>query len=102
MRFAVANAGLVLKPGMFVDVDVERPKTRGVVVPDSALIDTGTRQVVFVRAEGGRFEPRPVVAGARADGSVAITSGLAAGETVAVAANFLLDSESRLRALIGG
>ena len=101
VRFEVANPKLALKPGMFVNVELEAGQARGVVVPESALIDTGTRQVVFVQAAGGQLDPREVVAGGRADGQVLIRMGLKAGETVAVAANFLLDSESRLRAAIG-
>jgi RND family efflux transporter MFP subunit len=101
VRFEVANPKMALKPGMFVNVELETGQARGVIVPDSAVIDTGTRQVVFVKAAGGQFEPREVAAGARAAGRVLIKTGLKAGEVVAVAANFLLDSESRLRAAIG-
>jgi RND family efflux transporter MFP subunit len=100
VRFEVANPALALKPGMFVNVELDQIRTRGVVVPDTAVMDTGTRQVVFVKAVGGQFEPREVQAGPRADGRVLVTAGLAEGETVAIAANFLLDSESRLRAAL--
>ncbi len=102
VRLEFANPRLVLKPGMFVNVELDRDRARGVLVADSAVIDTGTRQIVFVEAEPGRFEPREVKVGLRHDGRVIIESGLHAGERVAVAANFLLDSESRLRAAIGG
>jgi membrane fusion protein, copper/silver efflux system len=70
-----------------------------VVIPDSAIIDTGVRQVVFVQ-KGGSFEPREVRVGNRGDGQALILSGVAAGERVAVRANFLLDSESKLRAAL--
>jgi membrane fusion protein, copper/silver efflux system len=86
---------------MFVNVELESQRAKGIVIPDSALIDTGTRQIVFVEEPAGHFDPREVTAGARNDGQVVIRSGLKAGERVAVSANFLLDSESRLRAAIG-
>jgi len=72
----------------------------GVVVPDSALIETGVRQIVFVDAGDGSFEPREVKVGVRGDGKAQILSGVKAGENVAVGANFLLDSESKLRAAL--
>ena len=101
VRFEFGNPRMTLKPGMFVNVEIEGQRARGVLVPDSALIDTGTRQVVFVEESPGHFEPREVKAGARRDGQVLIQTGVKAGEQVAVSANFLLDSESRLRAAIG-
>jgi Cu(I)/Ag(I) efflux system membrane fusion protein len=98
-RLEFPNPGLALKPGMYVDVTPDLGTREGVVIPDSAVIDTGVRQVVFVQ-KGNTFEPRLVRTGERAGGQVAILSGVAAGERVAVRANFLLDSESRLRAAI--
>ena len=103
-RLEFPNPGLALKPGMYVDVTPELATREGVVIPDSAVIDTGVRQVVFVLETGDRtgetFEPRQVRTGERAAGQVVVLSGVAAGERVAVRANFLLDSESRLRAAI--
>lgn len=101
VRIELANPGLALKPGMYVDVAPDQETAEGIVVPDSAVIDTGVRQVVFVE-KGGGFEPRDVRVGSRGDGKAVILSGVAAGERVAVRANFLLDSESRLRAALGG
>ncbi len=98
-RIELANPSLQLKPGMYLDVTPELETQEGVVVPDSAVLDTGLRQVVFV-ARNGRFEPREVRVGLRGGGEAAILSGVAAGERVAVRANFLLDSESRLRAAV--
>lgn len=97
VRLEFANPRLLLKPGMFVNVALEASRALGVVVPDSAVIDSGTRQVVFVEAGPGHFEPREVKVGPRADGKAVLQAGIQAGERVAVAANFLLDSESRLR-----
>jgi RND family efflux transporter MFP subunit len=102
VRLEFANPRLVLKPGMFVNVALDRARASGIVVPDSAVIDSGTRQVVFVESAPGHFEPRQVTVGLRADGKAVLTGGIAAGEHVAVAANFLLDSESRLRGTASG
>src|SRR5436305_1531119 len=99
VRIEMPNPGLVLKPGMYVDVAPDLETGEGIVIPDSAVIDTGVRQVVFVE-KGGGFQPRDVRVGSRGDGKAVILSGVAAGERVAVRANFLLDSESRLRAAL--
>ncbi len=100
VRFEVPNRSLYLKPGMFTDVTFRLDAGEGVTVPDSAVMDTGARQVVFVEKSEGRFEPRMVKIGARSGGKAQILSGLAAGERVVTGANFLLDSESRLQAVI--
>ena len=73
-----------------------------VTVPDSAVIDTGTRQVVFVDKGDGRFEPRDIKMGAQGDGYYQIISGVKAGEKVVTSANFLIDSESSFRAALSG
>lgn len=99
VRLEFPNPGLALKPGMYVDVTPELEASEGVVIPDSAIIDTGVRQVVFVQ-KGETFEPREVRVGNRGDGQALVLSGVEAGERVAVRANFLLDSESRLRAAL--
>lgn len=101
VRIELSNPGLRLKPGMYVDVTPELAAAEGVVIPDSAVIDTGVRQVVFVKTPTG-FEPRQVQVGNRGEGQALILAGLDAGESVAVRANFLLDSESRLRAAVQG
>jgi RND family efflux transporter MFP subunit len=101
VRLELPNPGLRLKPGMYVDVVPELAVREGIVVPDSAVLDTGTRQIVFVQ-RGESFEPREVRVGSRSDGQALILQGLEAGERVAVKANFLLDSESRLRDALSG
>ncbi|MFZ5766147.1 MAG: efflux RND transporter periplasmic adaptor subunit [Thermodesulfobacteriota bacterium] len=98
VRFEFDNPDLILKPAMYADVRVELAETEGVVVPESAVMATGTRSLAFVEIEPGTFEPREIVPGLRGNGRVQILSGVRAGETVVVKANFLLDSESRLRA----
>jgi Cu(I)/Ag(I) efflux system membrane fusion protein len=86
---------------MFVDVELEVGLGEGITVPDSAVLDSGLRKLVFVETEPGRFEPRDVETGERSDGRIAIARGVEAGEKVATRANFLLDAESRLRATFG-
>jgi hypothetical protein len=100
LRFEFDNKDLRLKPGMFVDVNLTIDYGEGIVIPDSAIIDSGIRKVVFVDKGEGRFEPREVKAGVRSEGKTQVLSGLNVQDRVVVKANFLLDSESRLRALI--
>lgn len=100
IRFEFPNPDLALKLEAFVNVEIPVAASEGVIVPDSAIMDTGLRQIVFVNTSGGHFEPRQIRVGIRADGKAQILSGVQAGEHVAVKANFLLDSESRLRAAI--
>jgi RND family efflux transporter MFP subunit len=102
VRFDFPNPGLKLKLDMFVNVDLTVQTEEGVIVPDSAVMDTGMRQIAFVSPSEGRFEPRLVKVGIRADGRAQILEGIKTGEKVATKANFLLDSESRLRAAISG
>jgi Cu(I)/Ag(I) efflux system membrane fusion protein len=71
-------------------------------VPDSAVIDTGTRRLVLVQVQEGRFEPREVDIGSRGENYVEILKGVKDGEQVVVAANFLIDAESNLKAVVGG
>lgn len=101
VRLEFPNPGLALKPGMYVDVTPDLETSEGVVIPDSAILDTGVRQVVFVE-RGGTFEPREVRVGNRGGAQALVLSGVEAGERVAVRANFLLDSESKLRAAVAG
>lgn len=103
LRIELPNPNGDLRPGMFADVEIATGAGRPVVaVPDDAVIDTGTRQVVLVARGDGRFEPRPVRLGARGDGHVEIRDGIAAGERVVTSANFLIDAESNLKAALQG
>ena len=74
----------------------------GLIVPESAIIDTGDRQIVFVDRGEGRLEPREILVGPRVDGGVHVLGGLEDGETVVISANFLIDSESSLKAALSG
>lgn len=101
VRLVMANLGLKLKPGMFVNVDLKAPMGRQLVVPASAVLQSGTRQIAFVREGGGVLEPRPVVTGAQVGDEIPVLQGLKAGEQVVASANFLIDSESQLQAAAG-
>jgi membrane fusion protein, copper/silver efflux system len=96
VRIEIENRTGELKPDMYADVSIESPPHDAVVVPDDAVLQTGTRSIVFI-ASDGRFEPREVQTGRKAEGLFEIVHGLAGGERVVTQANFLIDSESRLR-----
>lgn len=96
-RFELPNPGFTLRPGMFVDVELEIELGEGVLVPASAVIDSGLRKTVFVETSAASFEPREVETGERSGDSIQIVRGVEAGERVATRANFLLDAESRIR-----
>lgn len=103
VRLELANPGALLKPGMFAEVELTvGANTMVVTVPTSAVIDSGTRRIVLIQVGEGRFEPREVKLGARTDTHVAITHGVTEGEPVVVAANFLIDAESNLKAAVAG
>ena len=97
LRIALPNRDGLLRPAMFAEVEIATDATPTLTVPASALLDSGARQVVVVRRGEGLFAPRAVVAGRRAGDYVEILQGLAEGDEVVGAANFLLDSESNLR-----
>ena len=102
VRVVVPNPGGRLRADMYASVELSAGVDAGpvLVVPDSAVIDSGTRQVVLVERGEGRFEPREVKIGAAGDGFYEIRQGLAAEDRVVVSANFLLDAESNLRAAL--
>jgi len=98
-RIEVANPGLALKPAMYANVSIGAgAREQSLAVPMTALLNSGKGQTVFVALGEGRFAPRSVKSGLRDDdGFVQILSGLSEGEAVVVSAQFMLDSESRLR-----
>jgi Cu(I)/Ag(I) efflux system membrane fusion protein len=101
VRVELANPDGALMADMYADVDIASGDARPVpAVPDGAIIDDGSRQVVIVDLGEGRFEPRPVTLGARGDGVTEIRSGVGVGERVVTAANFLIDAESNLKAAL--
>jgi membrane fusion protein, copper/silver efflux system len=103
VRIELTNADLALLPDMYIDASIETGSADPVVsVPESAVIDTGTRQSVFIDKGQGRFEPRGVGTGRRGGGYVEIREGVADGEPVVISANFLIDAESNLKAALKG
>ena len=100
VRIELDNTAGLLKADMYAGVILQQPQGASVAVPDSAVMNTGTRSVVFVARGNGTFEPRQVMTGAKADGFYAIRSGVQPGERVVVDANFLVDSESRLKSAL--
>ena len=102
VRFALANRGGRLKPGMYANVELKLAGGMGLVVPTNAVLDSGTEQIVFVAKGDGVFEPRHVKIGRRLGESTQILEGLKDGEQVATGAAFFLDSESQLRAALQG
>ena len=97
VRVEITNNRLMFRPDMFVSATIKSPLPRGIVLPATAVMDTGKRQVVWVEAQPGVFEPRDVQAGERIGDRVQIISGIKAGEKVAVSGAYLIDSESQLR-----
>jgi Cu(I)/Ag(I) efflux system membrane fusion protein len=103
VRVEIANPDRILRPAMYADVEIAAGIGGPVLaVPDSAIIDTGARQVALVDKGEGRFEPRPVTVGRRGGGYVEVRDGVAEGEAVVVSANFLIDAESNLKAALKG
>jgi len=101
VRLVFANPGMKLTPGMYVNVSLKLPLGRKLVVPSSAVLHAGARQIVFVSRGEGTFDPRPVQVGAQVGDKAVIAKGLSDGETVVSSANFLIDSESQLQAAAG-
>ena len=101
-RIELANPQALLKPSMHARAEFNSTYAAkpSLTVPDSAVLDTGTRQLILVQRGEGRFEPRPVKLGARGDGYVEVLQGAKAGEHVVVSANFLIDAESNLKAAL--
>lgn len=101
VRIELPNPQGLLRPDMYADVDINTGSAAKVVaVPNSAIIDTGTRQIVILDRGGGRFEPRKVKVGMRGDGFTGIRDGVSEGDRVVVSANFLIDAESNLKAAL--
>jgi Cu(I)/Ag(I) efflux system membrane fusion protein/cobalt-zinc-cadmium efflux system membrane fusion protein len=101
VRLAVNNPGVTLKPGMFVNVDLKSGLGRQLVVPASAVFQTGTRQIVFIDHGNGSLEPKDVSLGARVEDDFVVLKGLKVHQQIVTSANFLLDSESQLQAAAG-
>ena len=101
VRLVLPNPRLALKPGMYVNVVLETPLGKQLMVPAAAVLQSGMNQVVFVNRGNGDLEPRPVITGPRVGDEFIITRGLKANESIVTSANFLIDSESQLQAASG-
>jgi Cu(I)/Ag(I) efflux system membrane fusion protein len=97
-RIETPNPDGLLKPEMYLTAIIHTALGKQLAVPDTAVMDTGTRQLVFVEKAPGQFDPREVRLGRDADGYFEVLSGLQEGEKVVTSANFLIDSESKLKA----
>jgi Cu(I)/Ag(I) efflux system membrane fusion protein len=104
VRIEISDPEDKLKADMYAAMEIASPLgSRNVLaVPESAVLDNGARQVVLIDHSEGRFEPRTVKLGARADGYVEVIEGVRDGEPVVVSANFLIDAESNLKAALSG
>jgi RND family efflux transporter MFP subunit len=102
VRVEVSNPYLTLKPDMYANVELSINHGKKLVVPQEAVMDSGSEQVVFVALEGGYFEPRRIQLGQKVDNVYVVLSGLSAGERIVTSGNFLIDSESKLKAASGG
>jgi Cu(I)/Ag(I) efflux system membrane fusion protein len=96
VRIALPNPGGRLKPGMFADARLEIPAAPALLVPRGAVVDTGTRRVVWVEIRPNTFVARDVKTGAASADRIAVLEGLEEGDRVVVAANFFVDSQSQL------
>jgi Cu(I)/Ag(I) efflux system membrane fusion protein len=99
-RITLPNPGMVLKPEMLGEVTFEAPPRKALSVPVDAVLDSGQRRIVFVDLGQGRLQPKEITVGERSGDVVEVTSGLMAGERVVRGATFLVDSESRLKAVL--
>jgi Cu(I)/Ag(I) efflux system membrane fusion protein len=103
IRVELANPDSALLPDMYVDAEIDTADSAPVLaVPDSSVLDAGSRQAVLVDKGDGRYEPRDVKLGRRGGGYVEVRDGLADGEAVVTSANFLIDAESNLKAALKG
>lgn len=98
VRLEIDNRSQLLKPGMYATVKLELDRGSSLALPEEAVIDTGTRKIVFLMRVAGHFEPREVDLGSKAGRFYPVLAGLSEGDNVATSAQFLLDSESRIRA----
>ena len=102
VRLEFPNPNYALKPDMYADVQLDINYGKQLVVPSEAVLNSGTRQVVFIAKPGGYFEPREIKVGDQFDGEYAVLAGLKPGEKIVASGNFLIDSESRLGAAMQG
>lgn len=101
VRLVFRNPGLTLKPGMYVSVKIDVPLGQQVVIPASGVLQAGTREIAFIDHGQGNLEPRVIQTGPQIDDSVVVLKGLQPGDRIVSSANFLVDSEAQLQAVLG-
>lgn len=101
VRLELPNHALRLLPGMYVNVSLKGPAITALTIPTNAVLQTGTRNIVFIDQGSGVLVPRNIRLGAETDGQYVVLGGLSAGERIVTSANFLIDSESELQAALG-
>jgi Cu(I)/Ag(I) efflux system membrane fusion protein/cobalt-zinc-cadmium efflux system membrane fusion protein len=101
VRLIFRNPGVVLKPGMYVNVDIDLPLGKQLIIPASAVLQSGSRAIAFIDHGDGNLEPREIQTGPQIDDSVVVLKGLRPGDRVVSSANFLVDSEAQLQAAMG-
>ena len=102
VRFELKNPGEKLKPEMYANVALKIPLGARLAVPRDAIIESGERQLIFIHHGGGKLEWRSVTLGVSAGDWVEVAEGLKEGDHIITSANFLIDSESQLKAAVGG
>lgn len=100
VRLVFRNPGIVLKPGMYVNVDITIPLGRRLVVPSSGVLQTGTQTIAFIDQGSGYLQPRLVQVGQQVNDSLIVLKGLKAGDRIVSSANFLIDAEAQLQATL--
>jgi multidrug efflux pump subunit AcrA (membrane-fusion protein) len=101
VRLIFRNPGVVLKPGMYVNVDINIPLGKQLVIPVTAVLQSGSRAIAFIDHGEGNLEPREIQIGPQVDDSVVVLKGLRLGDHIVSSANFLVDSEAQLQAALG-
>ena len=101
VRLIFDNPGLLLKPGMYVNIELAVPLGTQLVIPASSALQSGARQIAFVDRGNGYLEPREVQTGTRVGDDLLVLKGLSVGERIVSSANFLVDSESQIQAAVG-
>ncbi len=102
VRLEFPNPGYELRPNMYADAELKIDYGTQLLIPSEAVLNSGTRQVVFVAKPGGYFEPREIKVGDQFDGNYVVLAGLKSGEKIVASGNFLIDSESRLGTAMQG
>ena len=102
VRLDLNNTGTMLKPDMYADIEFRLTSPSQLTVPAEAVLDAGERKTVFIDRGDGYFEPRQIRTGERNGDRIQVLSGLSGGERVVTSGNFLIDSESQLKAAAAG